>query len=98
MASMVLLTVERRSSFCCPTGTSVMTVGYISLSRSLVLMASMARSRSFEVKFLDKLPLTLAMSLPSSVGITKIDLENSAKMLFQTLKMAAIFRGQGDLR
>ena len=42
-ASMALLTLERRSSSCCPTGMSVMTVhvGYLSL-RSLALIASMA--------------------------------------------------------
>ena len=46
------------------------------------------RSRSFEVKFAggfeikfaDKVSLTLAMSLPSFTGITKIDLEKSATM------------------
>ena len=38
------------------------------------------RSRSLEVKFADKVLLTLAMSLPSFVGLTKIDLEKSVKM------------------
>ena len=44
--------------------------------------------------------LPLAMCLPTFVGITRLDLENSAKVLFQTLnyKMAAISRGQGHLR
>ena len=48
-----------------------------------------ARSRSFEIKFTDKVSLT-----PGNVcfvGITITDLEKSAKMKFQTLKMAAIF-------
>ena len=46
------------------------------------------RSRSFDVKFI----------LPSSVGITKIDLDKSAKMQFQILKMGAISRVKGNLK
>ena len=42
--------------------------------------------------------LRLAMPLPTFDGITKINLEISAKMLFQILKMATICRGQGRLR
>ena len=39
-----------------------------------------SRSRSFEVRFADKVALTLAMFLPCLVGITKANLEKSAKM------------------
>ena len=38
-------------------------------------MAAISRSRSFEVKFADKVPLTPIMSLPSFIGITRIDFE-----------------------
>ena len=41
MVSTALLTVECRSSSCCPTGMNVKTVGYSSLT-SLALMVSMA--------------------------------------------------------
>ena len=43
-------------------------------------------------------PLPIAMSLPSFVGIRKIEIEKSAKMWFQTPEMAAIPKGQGLLR
>ena len=38
------------------------------------------RSRSFEVIFPDRVHLIQAIFLPSFVGITKMDLEKSAKM------------------
>ena len=42
--------------------------------------------------------LHLKMPLPSLVENIRIDLEKSAKMHFQTLKMATISQGQGHLR
>ena len=48
---------------------------------------------------MDKVPLT-SSNVPTMffVGITRTELEKSAKMQFQTLKMAAISQVQGRLR
>ena len=62
-------------------------------------MAPISRGQGhFSLDLHTSCPLPLAMSLQSCVGITKIDLEQSAKKWFQTLKMATISRGQGPLR
>ena len=57
------------------------------------------RSRSFEVKFTDKVPLTSSKCrYQVFVWITRKYLEKVQKLLSQALKMAAIFRGQSRLR
>ena len=62
-------------------------------------MAAISRGKErFESNSRTRCLLNLAMSLPSYIGINKKDLEKSAKMWLQTLKMAAIFRGQLRLR
>ena len=62
-------------------------------------MAAISQSleRSFEVEFADKVPFFPAMSLPSVVGISKVDWKKSAKMLFFKFKMAAILQNLEQL-